>query len=71
MSESDTSRLPEAANDNVNPLRYPGTALLELFRWRRRMLEKDKSGYSDDQWRRHYDALKGVDEAIGLLKPYL
>ena len=71
MIEPTNHPLPSCAHDNVNPLRYAATAPLELFRWRRKMLEKDKSGYSPDQWRRHYDALKGLDRAIRLIQPYL
>jgi hypothetical protein len=63
--------LPTPANDNANPLDHPATALLELFRLRRKVIEKNMTGFSPVQWRRRYEVLDRLDKAIGLLQPYL
>jgi hypothetical protein len=63
--------LPTPANENNDPFRKAGTALLELYRLRRQLLAKDKTGYSPDQWDRHHAALKGLDRVISRVLPYL
>ena len=63
--------LPTPANENANPLHKASTALLELHRLRRKLVQKDKTGYSPDQWQRYHAALKQADEALRLLQPYL
>jgi hypothetical protein len=62
---------PAPGNDNENPLRYADTGLDELYRWRRLWLDRDLSGLSLEEWRRHRDALKRVDEVIRLYLAYL
>ena len=59
------------ANENANPLHQIGTGLMELHRLRRKLVAKDKSGYSADQWRRYHDALRQADEAIRSYLTYL
>ena len=71
MIEALAYSLPAPANDNANPLEHIGTGLMELHRLRRKLLAKDKAGYSADQWRRYSEVLEGLDKAIRSYLAYL
>jgi len=58
--------LPPPANENLNPLARIDTGLDELYRWRGLLLNRDLSGFTLEQWRRHRNALKRADEVIRL-----
>jgi hypothetical protein len=63
--------LPPPANENSDPLLRADTALDALYRWRGQLLDRDKSHFTIDQWRRHKKALQSVDKAISRVFPYL
>jgi hypothetical protein len=61
---TDNANDPPPANENTNPLARVDTGLDELYRWRGVLLNRDLSGFTLDQWRRHKDALDSVDKVI-------
>jgi hypothetical protein len=71
MTETADHPLPPCANDNANPLHQAGPGLMYLCRLRRRLVAKDKTGYSPGQWRRYHEALRQTDEVIRLYLAYL
>lgn len=56
--------LPTPANENFDPLRRADTGLDELYRWRGRLLNRDLSCLTFEQWQRHRKALGKLDAAI-------
>jgi hypothetical protein len=70
MTETIDHFLPTPANENNDPLRRADTALEALYRWRGQLLNRDLSGFTLDQWRRHRKALRSVDKAISRVLPY-
>ncbi len=64
MTETTDHLLPTPANENIDPLRHADTGLDELYRWRGRLLNRDLSLLTFDQWRRHRKALEKLDKSI-------
>jgi hypothetical protein len=56
--------LPPPANENFDPLLRADTGLTELYRWRARLLNRDLSRLTFDQWQRHRKALEKLDKSI-------
>jgi hypothetical protein len=59
------------ANDNPDPFRSPESALVHVCKARRQLIEKDKTGYSAQQWQVHVKAMVRADEIIAFLTAYL
>ena len=64
MTESMHPFAPTHANENNDPLLRADTGLDELYYWRGRLLNRDLSQLTIDQWRRHKKSLEKLDGAI-------
>jgi hypothetical protein len=71
MTDISKEHPPTPANENNDPLRRADTGLDELYRWRGLLLNRDLSGFTLEQWRRHRNALKHANKVIRLYLSYL
>ena len=71
MTASIEFHLSMPANENTNPFLRADTALDELYRIRRAVLNRDPSDFTIEEWRERKQALVQLNDAIDTCLRYL